>query len=164
MTDTNPFWQFSIRFYSRAEVARCCLTLQESVGVDVNILLFCLWRACSGECLAGAELARLDAEVAAWRGDVVHPLRRLRQDLREYPGIESTRDLLKKAELESERVQQQVMWQWQQARRDCPGDTTKDCAEVLPGSLAAYAGLLGIEPRVFEAVEALAIEFVAESA
>ena len=37
----NPFWNYSLALYARAEVAKTCLALQDRLGLDVNLLLFC---------------------------------------------------------------------------------------------------------------------------
>ncbi|MFB3151067.1 MAG: TIGR02444 family protein, partial [Alphaproteobacteria bacterium] len=44
----NPCWDFALVVYRRDGVAEACLALQESQGVDVNVLLFCCWLGESG--------------------------------------------------------------------------------------------------------------------
>ena len=39
----NEFWRFSLAIYKPPDVAAECLALQEAVGLDVNLLLFCAW-------------------------------------------------------------------------------------------------------------------------
>jgi uncharacterized protein (TIGR02444 family) len=158
MTDTNPFWEFSITFYARPGVATLCLDLQQRCEADVNLLLFCLWRADNGQRLHYENLCELDAEIAPWRVDVVQPLRGLRQQLRDYPAVESTRDLLKKAELESERVQQQAIWKWQQRQESgVAGKARHSVAECIGENLAGYAALLAVDPAEFDSISALAL-------
>jgi uncharacterized protein (TIGR02444 family) len=42
MLDTgNPFWRFSLAVYKAPGVAAECLALQETLGNDVKVLLFC---------------------------------------------------------------------------------------------------------------------------
>ena len=41
----NAFWKFSLAVYATPGVAGECLAVQESLGVDVNVLLFCAWLA-----------------------------------------------------------------------------------------------------------------------
>jgi uncharacterized protein (TIGR02444 family) len=120
-TESNPFWEFSLSIYAQPGVAVCCLQLQESAAVDVNVLLYACWCASEGWVLGTTELAAVTAAVEDWRRDVVLPLRLLRRDLREYPGVESTRAILKQAELEAEREQQQKMYCHSQSRVQTPG-------------------------------------------
>ena len=122
MTDTsapagrsNPFWDFSLKIYSSAAVQQACVTLQDESGVDVNVLLYMLWHAYEGRRLGDAEgRAVLDA-VERWRADVVVPLRTARRNLKQPPagfdtsGAESLRSIVKKAELEAERLQQSAL-------------------------------------------------------
>ena len=39
----HPFWSFSLETYGRPEIGSACLKLQEKLGVDVNLLLLCVW-------------------------------------------------------------------------------------------------------------------------
>jgi uncharacterized protein (TIGR02444 family) len=146
-TGANPFWNFSLALYALDGVAPACLELQETAGIDVNLLLFCSWRARQGIALERADLQAVDAAVSTWREDVVHPIRALRQQLREYPGVEASRLLIKQAELEAERVQQQSMYQ----QSLCPGadidaDIDADAdGEMLEHNLQQFAAFQGIE-------------------
>ena len=40
---TNNFWDFSLATYKRPKVKEACLSLQNSLHIDINILLFCCW-------------------------------------------------------------------------------------------------------------------------
>jgi uncharacterized protein (TIGR02444 family) len=148
-TDANPFWNFSLAFYALDGVAPACLELQEAEGVDVNVLLFCCWRAWQGIALEPADLQALDAGIAAWREDVVHPIRALRQRLKDYPGVESSRLLIKQAELEAERAQQACMYQ---KSLSADADTDSEAEVVgerlehkLQHNLQQFATFFGIE-------------------
>jgi len=136
-TGTNPFWEFSLAIYARPEVARTCLALQEARGVDVNLLLWCCWRARCGEALSPADIAAADRSIGAWRRDVVLPLRGLRQGLRGYPAAESTRALIERAELEAERVQQRKMYE--NSASGAGGEI------ALDRNLAAFAAFMQLE-------------------
>jgi uncharacterized protein (TIGR02444 family) len=109
-TETNPFWEFSLAIYAQPGVQSACLKLQETQAVDVNVLLYVCWCAWEGRVLEASDLAAVDAAIAAWRRDVVWPIRALRQGLRNYPGVETSYQMIKQAELEAERVQQGRMY------------------------------------------------------
>lgn len=109
----DAFWGFSLALYARPSVPETCLTLQDSHGADVNLVLFGLW--------CGLEAGRIEAETLteamamseAWAARAVRPLRALRRDLKsgvaEADGVidvEGFRNQVKELELEAERRQQ----------------------------------------------------------
>jgi len=156
-TDSNPFWNFSLAIYAQAGVATTCLDLQESFGVDVNVLLYVCWCASEGRALTAREIAAVDANIADWRCDVVQPIRVLRQGLREYPGVDSTRSLIKQAELESERVQQQRMHLY-----SLSSGLVEDGGD-LHGNLQQFANFQGCPPQAlagFEEVIAAGLKYL----
>ena len=112
----SPFWRFSLRFYRRPGVADACIALQDGCGVDVNILLFFLWLATARRCVPLAAAQEVCAKAAAWRDDVVVPLRTVRRRLKEGSSLvergaaELFRTRIKAIELESERLQQEAMF------------------------------------------------------
>jgi uncharacterized protein (TIGR02444 family) len=116
MTDGSPFWRFSLRTYRVPGVSEAFLELQDSAGADVNFLLYLLWLALNGRRLEDAEIVEAMGDVAAWRNDVVVPLRNVRRFLREIPaGFDANattrlRADIKRAELESERLQQDAFY------------------------------------------------------
>ncbi len=145
-TNTNPFWEFSLGIYAQAGVADACLALQESDGVDINLLLYCCWRARLGIYMSSNEVKAVNDSIAAWRTEVVHPIRALRQGLREYPGVASCRELIKAAELESERLQQEQMFAGAMQIQDTPRDKRSPGAgeDALAHNLAQFATFQGI--------------------
>jgi uncharacterized protein (TIGR02444 family) len=106
----SAFWQFSLRFYALPDVAPACLALQDEANVDVNLLLLLLFLADNGRAVARDDVAHLDAAIAPWRAEVVEPLRALRRRLKtgigEFPPSEPFRNMVKKVELEAERLEQ----------------------------------------------------------
>jgi uncharacterized protein (TIGR02444 family) len=109
----SPFWEYSLRVYGKAGVPQACLVLQETCGVDVNVALFLLWHAAEGRALSAEDLARVDALVADWRRDVVVKLRDVRQALKPLeasPDVAALRRQVKQVELESERLQQEMLY------------------------------------------------------
>src|SRR3546814_5478507 len=72
-------WRFSVAVYGRPEVPASCLHLQDTYGVDVNVLLLALFAARRGRGVDGAGVARLDRAVQALRARVTVPLRPIRR-------------------------------------------------------------------------------------
>jgi uncharacterized protein (TIGR02444 family) len=80
------FWDYSVALYGRAGVEAACLELQQRHGIDVNLVLLCLWLGERGTALDGEMLARLCHAAERWQVEVVRPLRAMRQRLKERIG------------------------------------------------------------------------------
>lgn len=114
-------WEFSLSVYGKPGVPNACLTLQNRHGLDVNLVLFCLWLATDSHCLAEAEVEEAIALSNAWRQKMISPLRALRTEMKEWPSeegvsafsrrtdFEELRNKVKAVELEAERWQQQML-------------------------------------------------------
>jgi uncharacterized protein (TIGR02444 family) len=79
----SQLWDFVTKLYSAASVEEACLSLQDRRGLDVNLVLFCIWVAASGRgTLTDAEMtAGIEASVV-WQSQVVAPLRHVRRYLK----------------------------------------------------------------------------------
>jgi uncharacterized protein (TIGR02444 family) len=76
-------WRFSLMVYSRPGVAEALIRLQDHGGHNVSLILFGLWLGlCENLRLDAAALARAKAAIARLDGELVAPLRRLRQALK----------------------------------------------------------------------------------
>jgi len=113
----NPFWDFSLAVYGKPGVADACLRLQDEAGVDVNLLLFFCWLgATRTEALGEAEIRDIAARTAGWRDHVVRPLRDVRRWMKDRDAgipacpVETLRSQVKRIELESERLQQDMLF------------------------------------------------------
>ena len=144
MTEANPFWEFSLALYSRPGIADACLKLQDEHSVDVNLLLYCAWRCSVGAPLDAEGVSAVDAGIREWRAEVVQPLRTLRRKLKSVSGSDSTRDLVKQAELDAERVQQLEMF-----KLDIPASAIVT-AEKREPEMAPLAAFLRLPEEVFE--------------
>jgi uncharacterized protein (TIGR02444 family) len=72
----NPFWSFSLAVYAAPGVAAECLALQDTSGVDVNVLLFCAWLGATRRSVLTLEdFAAIEAAVEPWRDTVIRPMR-----------------------------------------------------------------------------------------
>jgi uncharacterized protein (TIGR02444 family) len=140
----NPFWDFSLRLYASPAVQKACIELQDGAGVDVNVMLFVLYMASRGRTLTAGDVRGVLAAVEPWRVDVVVPLRTARRNLKvpagaiDREGAESLRSIVKKAELEAERLQQAALF----GMSDGLGDPAQPehAGEV---NLRAYGAALG---------------------
>jgi uncharacterized protein (TIGR02444 family) len=109
----SPFWDFSLRVYSQPEVERCCLTLQDEHGLDVNLVLLATWAAGTGRALDPTLAARLRQIGDDYQATVMRPLREARRALKSQrvtpalsPILAERRRLLLALELDLERLEQ----------------------------------------------------------
>jgi uncharacterized protein (TIGR02444 family) len=104
----GTFWDWSLDRYPRAKVA--LLALQDRRGFNINLLLWCVWRAEVGESLDETRLrAAIDA-IEAWHGAITKPLRAARRRLAEFG--EDGGQLKPRAqalELEAERIEHAIL-------------------------------------------------------
>lgn len=112
----HPFWDFSLQVYHREGVGAACLHLQERHGVDVNVMLFCLWLGDTGRgVMTAEELDALRAAVEEWHRVVVRGLRSVRTAMKsDFPNVpdklrESVRGQVQAAEINSEHLEQLLL-------------------------------------------------------
>jgi uncharacterized protein (TIGR02444 family) len=146
-TAASPFWRFSLDLYADQAVAGACIALQDEAGVDVNVLLYVLWAANRGRRLDESEVREIVAAVEDWRTGVVVPLRTARRSLRTTPaavdadGAARLRQLLKKVELEAERLQQEALYRLRDMDKLGRAEPSLEGAAVA--NVKAYSGFLG---------------------
>ncbi|MZR31981.1 TIGR02444 family protein [Sneathiella litorea] len=79
----SQLWDYAVKLYNNRDVAAACIRLQDRRGVDVNMLLFCLWAAASGRGHLSPEELEAGIEAGArWQAEVVVPLRHVRRHLK----------------------------------------------------------------------------------
>ena len=113
MQSCPSLWQFSLKFYQDNGVSQACLMLQDSFGVDVNILLYLMWQAGRGVELNFEQIRAVDEFVADWRDNIVRPLRGTRRHLKEMAAkmdeVHRFRQDIKRIELAAEHIQQDML-------------------------------------------------------
>jgi uncharacterized protein (TIGR02444 family) len=146
----NELWDYTTRVYARGRAKDACLTLQERVGLDVNVVLYCCWVASSGR---GA--FRKD-ELEGALDAVAESPRPLSDDLRR---------VVVECELHSEHVEILILHR-SMAR---PGTGTFDRYQQIEDSIAnllRYLTVMEVEPEdagFEELVEVLAAAFPEEN-
>jgi uncharacterized protein (TIGR02444 family) len=108
----NEFWRFSLAVYCQTEVEQECLTLQQTFGIDVNLLLFCAWLGSRGIALSQEHIEAASSAIAAWHEQVVRPLRGVRQLIKalKRDAFENYRTKIKGIELEAEQIEQAMLF------------------------------------------------------
>jgi uncharacterized protein (TIGR02444 family) len=99
--------------YAEEGVSGACLTLQDRLDVDVNVVLFAAYLgAVRAETLTDAGLAAAVDLVGSWHRDVVRPLRSVRRRLEDHlaadPGAQAAAQLrggLQRLEIDAEMIE-----------------------------------------------------------
>ena len=112
----HPFWTFSLALYAQPGVADACLKLQDEFGLDVNLVLFCIWCGMDGPGeLAAAELSECTIRAGRWQSEVVERIRYIRRTLKQ-DHLGAPADLVKifrpkvqALEIEGEHVEQLLL-------------------------------------------------------
>lgn len=139
------FWDYSLAVYGRPGFAEASLALQDRLGADVNMLLFCCWHAAVGRgALAREDVTRLIASVRRWRETVIEPLRAMRRALKPHPRPDARvlRDRIKACELEAERIEQSML-EDDAFRLSATGRSPAGGREAAAGNIRTYLSLLG---------------------
>lgn len=149
MPAPNPFWDFSLAAYHKPGVAEACLRLQDGAEADVNLLLYLCWTAAVRDnALDRAEIGLAIARTQDWREGVVAPLRAVRRRMKDgvaglpAESAEGLRAEVKRIELESERLQQDLLYRMgpPPARKAAGGSEARHRAEE---NITVYLGLIG---------------------
>ena len=119
----SPLWRFSLAVYRGAGVQEECLDVQERFGVDVNLLMLCAYAgAVEGAVLSASDVADALEASGAWHADVVRVLRQVRRSLKPMSEAGDVAQVaaalrlkVKVAELESEQIEQAMIWTWLRA-------------------------------------------------
>lgn len=113
------FWTFSLAVYGNTAVRRECLELQDRHGINVNLLLFCLFvGAVHRAVLSRADVKQADGVVNIWHEEVVGSLRATRRALKSSSGDASSVDFnslykgVKAQELAAEKFEQMMLERW----------------------------------------------------
>ncbi len=114
----NPLWDFVTWAYAEPGVEKACLALQNRLGADINMVLFCAWLAYRGagtthpaKCLGAA--LKLSRE---WQRSLVEPLRSSRENLKDVieasalvgsdrASAAALRERIKQCEIDMEQLQ-----------------------------------------------------------
>ncbi len=139
----GTFWSFTLALYSKPGVAPALIGLQDRLGLDVNMLLFCCWAGADGRLLTAADVKAVEAVAEPWQSEVVRPLRALRRRLKGGFGampadrVEAYRKRVNELEIEGEHIVQNAMAQQPRGERRA-GATA---AAAVAANLKAYLKL-----------------------
>lgn len=148
-TAGNPFWDFTLALYGRPGVAPALIGLQDRLGLDVNMVLYCCWAATTGHALSVDNLKAVEAVAEPWQAEVVRPLRALRRRLKggfgDLPAaaVEAYRKRINALEIDGERMAQDAMAGLIAAASDGADESV---AQRVATNLRAYLHVRGATP------------------
>lgn len=137
----NPFWTFTLKVYAQPGVSAECIALQDTLGIDVNVLLFCVWFGAERQrVLDDAQLAAIEAEGTRWQAIVIKPLRAIRQAMKPMPemaeeAVAALRKDVAAAELRSEQIEQALLFAAAERLNDAAKPAT--AAEAVAANVVA---------------------------
>ncbi len=111
-------WNYSTSLYQQKGIGPACLSLQDQYGLDVNLILFCLWYGELFGKLTNNQLSQLLEISNHWSKLTVIPLRTVRRSIKsdtflsetaEFEEISNWREKVKNLELEAEKIQQNML-------------------------------------------------------
>lgn len=143
-TPHPDLWSWSLVVYGRPGFSADAIALQDHHGLDVNLLLYCLWAGLvAGVELGESALAAAVAATGSWQREVVMPLRAVRRSLKAYahPRPELVAALRKGVaglELEAERGEQLLL-----AALPLPAERHPDGQLAAARNLRAYLAVAG---------------------
>ena len=111
----TSIWDFVLNYYGRKGVSEALIGLQDSYGIDVNMLLFLVWVAAQRRSLGADDVQRVSEASHAWQRNVVVPIRAVRRLLKENAPLVSPdtaaafRKKVQAVELEGEQAQLNAM-------------------------------------------------------
>lgn len=153
--DAAAFRAAALALYERPGLRDACLRLQDRDGLDVIVLLYCLWAASAGRApLDAARLARIEAELQPWRETTILPLRALRRRLKgddRDPGA-AVRRHVAAAEIAAELAAMDLIMAAETGAPRRPGAAA---GAVALASLHAYAGFRGVAGAAAEDLRVL---------
>ncbi|MEQ8955783.1 MAG: TIGR02444 family protein [Gammaproteobacteria bacterium] len=114
---SQNFWDYSTSIYALDGVESACLFLQDHLGLDVNLLLFCGWYAQEYGNLAPGTLTKALAFSSSWKTHVVEPQRQARRWMKDQAPhaagqtdlYDTLRERIKLNELAAEKYQQETL-------------------------------------------------------
>jgi uncharacterized protein (TIGR02444 family) len=159
-----PLREFALAVHEADGVATACVSLQDELGLDVNILLLAAYvGAVRGVNFTPVALDAARALTDDWRRDVVYPLRLVRRGLKSGPApapstqTAELRSQVAEAELAAEMIELDVLGGFADDLRsaEAPGGPAERAAAAMDVVVRGYQpGSLGDDAR--RAVELVA--------
>ena len=129
----SRLWPFALWLYQQPQVDNSCLTLQDTLGADVNLLLYCVWHGLTRGPIEKIQWHPLHTCSQYWQTQILQPLRTARRNLKPQPELY---DLAKKVELACEQAELEAL---EKLTEKPPASTNQHFSEH---NLTTYIGCL----------------------
>ena len=142
----SPIWDFVLGYYRQQGVSEAAITLQDSAGIDVNMILFLMWLSAQKRVMAVAEAKTVSEKSWGWQHNVVVPVRGVRRLLKENaPLVEQEaalafRKKVQALELEGEQLQLNAMAKLSEGLKSSTVSTPEAAAR---DNLSAFQSVTG---------------------
>jgi len=161
----NAFWRFSLHIYATPGVAEECLSLQRTLKIDVNTLLFCVWLGTRRISISEQDIKALAGIVGSWHDQIVRRLRAIRENMKimlemEYDDVKMLRDKIAATELEAEQIEQALLFMHAEGR--WPRDEKGSLSNIIRANLLAF--LRSHDRRSTDGSDHLVIELLVKAA
>ena len=153
----NPFWRFSLAVHGAPGVDGECLAAQDAHGIDVDVLLFCVWAGARGILLTDENMAAIEALVRPWRDTAIGPLRAARRGIKTLPEIADAdvaalRKDVSALELRAEQIEHAMLYQFVPSLGPATVTATEEAIRRNVSALGRGKGVPGLAaPRLIEA-------------
>ena len=129
--------------------------MQEAIGLDVNLLLFCAWLGTRSIALSRSDIEAASRIVTRWHESVVRPLRSVRQQMKVDYGDEfaNLRARVKEIELEAEQIEQAMLFAYAQDIQSSLASA--DHRDAIARNVNEYIAMMS-QPRAVRADRAVA--------
>jgi len=131
----QPIWDFVLGYYKQQGVSENAIVLQDSAGIDVNMILFLMWLSGQGKTLAEADMRKLGEASHNWQSNVVVPIRNIRRLLKENAPF-----VAQDAALAYRKKVQAIEIEGEQLQLNAMADAAKPASLNAALSLATAAG------------------------
>ena len=158
----SPFWQFSLAVHGAPGVDAECLALQDTHGIDVDLLLFCAWTGAQDILLTDADMAAIEALVRPWRDTAIAPLRAARRGIKTLPqmadaDVAALRKDVAALELRAEQIEHAMLYAVASTLGSASGTTAEEAMRRNVSALGRAKGVPELAaPRLIEAALKLA--------
>lgn len=130
----SPLWAFALTFWQHPGIETASLDLQAK-GWSVSRILCACWQAAEGRPYSGDEPEHL----GQWRATMTERIRDLRKSVRkDDESLTALRQHLARAELEAEKTELHLAWQWLSDVQTCQ-DPARSLEELALSNLKAAA-------------------------
>ncbi|HVG50915.1 MAG TPA: TIGR02444 family protein [Xanthobacteraceae bacterium] len=142
-----PIWDFVLAYYGQKGFSEAAIALQDSSGVDVNMILFLMWMSAQRKTLSTEDARAIGETSHKWQKSVVIPIRAIRRLLKDSaPLVQQEtalayRKKVQALEIEGEQLQLNAMADAAKAVKSGTASSSEQAARDNLTAFSAYTGV-----------------------